>query len=55
MSNDKSKSIGSKPVLVPRQIVSGEGNALTQDEKHLGKTLKKSIQLSSEDLVEINT
>ena len=55
MSNNESKSIGSKPVLVPRQPVSGEGHALTQEEKHLGKTLKKSVQLSAEELAQINS
>jgi polyphosphate kinase 2 len=55
MSSDESKSIGSRPVLVSNQEVSGEGHALTQDEKHLGKTLKKSIQLNAEELAEINS
>jgi len=55
MSNDESKSTGSRPVLVSKQAVSGEGHALTQEEKHVGKTLKKSVQLSVEELAEINT
>ncbi|MCJ7592452.1 MAG: hypothetical protein MUO51_13965, partial [Woeseiaceae bacterium] len=55
MSKNESKSIGSKPVLVPKQPVSGEGHALTQEEKHLGKTLKKSVQLSAEELAQINS
>ena len=55
MSNDESKSTGSRPVLVSKQAVSGEGHALTQEEKHVGKTLKKSVQLSVEELAEINS
>ena len=55
MSSDKLKSIESRPVLVPRQTASGEGHALTQEEKRVGKTLKKSVQLSEGELAEINT
>ena len=55
MSNDESKSVGPRPVLVSRQTCSGEGNALTQEEKLVGKTLKRSIRLSEEELAEINT
>lgn len=55
MSNDKLKSVVSGPLLVSKQVASGEGNALTQEEKLIGKTLKKSVQLSEEELTEINT
>ena len=55
MSNDESKSVGPRPVLVSRQTFSGEGNALTQEEKLVGKTLKRSVRLSEEELAEINT
>ncbi len=34
---------------------SGEGNALTQEEKILGKTLKKNVQLTAEELAAVNT
>ena len=36
-------------------LVSGEGNALTQEEKIVGKTLKKSVELSAEELAEVNS
>ena len=38
-----------------KQQVSSGGNALTQDEKIFGKSLKRSAQLSTEDLESINT
>jgi len=44
-----------KPVLVSGGQASGEGYALTQDEKRIGKSLKKSVQLSEEELKEINS
>ncbi|MDJ0713734.1 MAG: polyphosphate kinase 2 [Prochloraceae cyanobacterium] len=34
---------------------SGEGNALTQEEKLVGKTLKKNVQLTAEELAAVNT
>lgn len=34
---------------------SGEGNALNQEEKLLGKTLKKNVQLTAEELAAVNT
>ncbi len=34
---------------------SGEGNALTQEEKLVGKTLKKNVQLTAEELTAVNT
>ncbi len=55
MSNDKLESIGSKPVLVSKKAVSGGGNALTQDEKLVGKTLKKNVRLSEAELEEISS
>ena len=55
MSNDETKSVGSRPVFVSRPAVSGEGNALTQEEKHVGKALKKNVQLSEQELAEINS
>ena len=53
-----------EPMLVndrsgaPRQLKmthSGEGNALTSDEKLVGKSLKREIQLSQEELDEVNS
>ena len=38
-----------KPVLVSDQTRSGGGNALTPQEKLVGKTLKKTIQLTPEE------
>lgn len=55
MSNDEAKSVGSRPVLVSRPAVSGEGNALTQEEKHVGKALKRNVRLTEEELAEINS
>jgi len=45
-------SVVDQPV---RKAVSGGGNALTQNEKLVGKTLKKTVALSPEDLDEVNT
>jgi len=44
-----------KPVLVSDQTRSGGGNALTSQEKLVGKTLKKTIQLTPEELALVNT
>lgn len=44
-----------KPVLVSPKSVSGEGNALTQEEKRVGKSLKKHVTLSNDELREINS
>jgi polyphosphate kinase 2 len=38
-----------------RMIYSGEGNALTSEEKLVGRTLKKEIQLSQEELEQVNS
>ena len=55
MGDDESKSVGSRPVLVPNQPLSGDGHALTQEEKRIGKTLKKSVRLSEDELADINS
>lgn len=39
----------------PNMKHSGEGNALTSDEKLVGKTLKKEVRLSREELAQINS
>lgn len=44
-----------KPILVSDQTRSGDGNALTSQEKLVGKTLKKTIQLTPEELALVNT
>ena len=44
-----------KPVLVSDQTRPGGGNALTSQEKLVGKTLKKTIQLTPEELALVNT
>jgi len=54
MSNDEATAAEQRPVLVSRPG-SGGRNALTQQEKLVGKTLKKSAGLSQEELAEINT
>ncbi len=53
-SNDAIVADASKP-LISSESQSGEGSALTQEEKIVGKTLKKNIVLSEEELREINT
>ena len=55
MNNSESSQSESGPKLVPPHLRSGQGNALTQDEKHVGKTLKKSVELTDEELAEIST
>lgn len=44
-----------EPDGAPTQKVSGEGNALTQEEKLVGKTLKKNVSLTPKELAEVNT
>jgi polyphosphate kinase 2 len=39
----------------PRLVHSGDGNALTQEEKLVGKTLKKNVRLTEEELAAIST
>lgn len=55
MTNHKKAPNESRPVLVASQPASGEGHALTQEEKIVGKTLKKSVELTKQELAEINT
>jgi len=59
MSNQPTKPVlGNDRSGDPRQtkmIHSGEGNALTSEEKLVGKTLKKEIKLSQEELEQINS
>ena len=50
-----SEPVESAPVLVSDLPKSGGGNALTREEKLVGKTLKKSVQLSPEELADVNT
>jgi len=47
-------STESAPTLVPNPV-SKNPNALTQEEKHVGKTLKKNVELTPEELNDINT
>lgn len=49
------QSSSQKPVLVTGDPKSGEGNALTQEEKLVGKSLKNNINLTQEELREINS
>ena len=44
-----------KPTLVSTRTTSGGGNALSSDEKILGKTLNKTLRLTSEELHLVNT
>ena len=43
------------PLTPVQGPVSGNGNALTQEEKQVGKALKKSVELTSEELAEVNS
>ncbi|MDH3601296.1 MAG: polyphosphate kinase 2 [Candidatus Tectomicrobia bacterium] len=43
-----------QPVSVPRKK-SGNHNALTQNEKLIGRTLKKTVRLSEEEIAAVNT
>lgn len=52
--SSSSISTESKPELVVRGEVQNP-HALTQDEKHVGKALKKNVELTNEELAEINT
>ena len=53
--SDKLSTTGSVTSLVATGGPSGEGNALTQEEKLVGKTLKKNVSLTHEELAEINS
>ena len=55
MSINETISAESKPTLVPDNPVSGQGNALTQEEKRVGKTLKKNVALTQTELAEVST
>jgi polyphosphate kinase 2 len=55
MSSEEPKSPASKPVLVSTSAHSGAGNALTDDEKLVGKTLQRSFELTEQELAEITT
>jgi len=55
MSKVEINPVQEKAVLVSSNQASGAGNALTQEEKLLGKTLKKNVVLSEQELLEINT
>ncbi len=52
---DEFTSTGTITPLVATGGPSGEGNALTQEEKLVGKTLKKNVNLTHEELAEINS
>ncbi len=54
MSND-SVTTETGPVLVADTPVSGGGNALSQEEKIVGKTLKKTANLTSDELNAVNS
>ena len=57
MANDPETSIepSRKPSRSKAKRLSGNGNALTQEEKAVGRTLKKSVRLTEEELDAINT
>lgn len=44
-----------KPTLVPTPTNSGISNALTREEKHIGKTLKKNVVLTQKELAEVSS
>ncbi len=49
------KSAGSKPALISDQQMSSGENALSQEEKQIGKALKKNIELTAQELAEVTT
>ena len=55
MSEPSTENPESAPRLVARETASGGGNALTQEEKIVGKTLKKSVSLSNDELAAVNS
>lgn len=55
MDNEQQTMATTKPTLVSDFQHSGEGNALTQEEKLVGKSLKKNVQLTEGELRDINT
>lgn len=44
-----------KPALVSTPTNSGTSNALTREEKHIGKTLKKNVFLTQKELAEVSS
>jgi polyphosphate kinase 2 (PPK2 family) len=52
---DEFTTTGTITPLVAKGGPSGEGNALTQEEKLVGKTLKKNVDLTHEELSAINS
>ena len=55
MSISENSSTDVTPKLVTNHPMAGPANALTQEEKHIGKTLKKNVVLTEEELAEIST
>jgi len=55
MDNEQQTTATTKPTLVSDFQHSGEGNALTQEEKLVGKSLKNNVQLTEGELRDINT
>ena len=55
VSSDSTSAVSDAAKDTERKPVSGGGNALTREEKFVGKALKKHVSLSSEDLAAINT
>ena len=55
MSKSEAEDLRTMPEEVSDHSASGSGNALTQDEKLVGKTLKKNVHLTEEELLEVNS
>jgi len=51
----ESIAVESNPTLVHNRASSDQGIALSQEEKRIGKTLKKNVVLSQEELAEVST
>jgi len=55
MNSNEIASIDSKPKLVSNGQKTNTDNTLTQEEKHIGKTLKKNTMLTHEELTEVTS
>ena len=54
-ANTTTETVAEPIASIEKQPASGGGNALTQEEKLVGKSLKKTIALSEEELAAINS
>jgi hypothetical protein len=55
MSENENISPEYRPTLVTESNTAAAGNGLSQDEKQVGKSLKKNVHLSEEELDAVNS